>query len=105
MWYNEMHALQSYAGEALRSDGLVQAIRAQLQHALASGVEASASAYSQAAEEASQDAERSIFENGAVNALYRLVACPMNDTNLSSYRGCPEVTPLPKSACFCHIRV
>ena len=49
----------------------VQAIRAQLQQAVASGGEASASAYSQAAEEGSQEAERSIFEGGAVNALYR----------------------------------
>ena len=53
----------------------MQAIRAQLQQAIASGGEAAALAYSQAAEEASHDAERSIFDNGAVNALYRLVAC------------------------------
>jgi len=45
----------------------VQAIRVQLQQAVAGG-EASASGYSQAAE------ENSIFENGAVNALYRYVA-------------------------------
>lgn len=52
----------------------MQAIRAQLQQAIGSGGEASTLAYSQAAEEAPQDSERSIFENGAVNALYRLVA-------------------------------
>ena len=51
---------------------LVQAIRAQLQQAIGSGGEASTVAYSQA-EEVPQDSERSIFENGAVNALYRLV--------------------------------
>lgn len=45
----------------------VQAVRAQLQQAVAGG-DASASGYSQAAE------ENSIFENGAVNALYRYVA-------------------------------
>ena len=49
----------------------VQAIRAQLQQAVALGGEASASAYSQAAEEGSQEADRSIFEGGAINALYR----------------------------------
>ena len=77
-----MHAYRFMRMSALRSDSHVQAIRAQLQHALASGVEASASAYSQAAEEVAQDAERSIFENGAVNALYRLVACAINATRL-----------------------
>ncbi len=52
----------------------MQAIRAQLQQAIGSGGEASTVVYSQA-EEVPQDSERSIFENGAVNALYRSVAC------------------------------
>ena len=60
---------------AMRDERLAQAIRAQLQQAVGLGGEASASAYSQAAQEMPQDSERSIFENGAVNALYRLAAC------------------------------
>ena len=54
-------------------DCIVQAIRAQLQQAVTAGDATFVPAYGHAGEEASQDAERSIFDGGAVNALYRYV--------------------------------
>lgn len=74
----------------MRGERLAQAIRAQLQQAIGVGGEASASAYGQAAEEVPQDSERSIFENGAVNALYRSAACIFLDG-----------TPAPHAVQFC----